>query len=62
MKSKDTDFPNLLLQQFNFRETEEVVTAEGSEAAKEKESEEDQQPEQKEVEDDEAEGLEEEEK
>lgn len=30
MKSKDIDFPNLLLQQFNFGEAEETTTAEES--------------------------------
>lgn len=31
MKSKDADFPESLLQQFNFREAEEAATVEESE-------------------------------
>lgn len=44
MKSKDTDFPDSLLQQFNFGGAEEAAAAEESEdtAGKKKESEKNQ--------------------
>lgn len=46
MKSKDTDFPDLLLQQFNCREAEEAARVAGSKDGKAKgDSEEEQQSE-----------------
>ena len=54
IKSKNADFPNSLLQQFNFEEAEETATTEESNDTGvgeeiEGESQKDQQPEQKEA-------------